>query len=159
MNCSQPTMDSETIIPESILKAKNPWILTVLLAALLINLGCGRNDTARIAIEGVIELDTKPLGPVVVSFVPRSSGARGCAFTSTDGSFAVPAEFGPTPGSYDVIVTSWEPDLETFEARKSAGDPPFNAVSIPSKYLKPGGLVVELPVEFNEPLMLQLNTP
>lgn len=159
MNCSQPAMHSETIIPESTLKATNTLFLTLLLSALLISLGCGWNDPARMAIEGVIELDTKPLGPVVVSFVPRSSGARGCAFTSTDGSFAVPAELGPTPGSYDVIVTSWEPDLETFEARKSAGDPPFNAVSIPLKYLKPGGLVVDLPVEFNEPLMLQLNTP
>jgi hypothetical protein len=80
-----------------------------IILALVLAAGCGSDDSrGRRAISGDVTLDGRPLGEGVILLEPRSATDPGMTVGATirRGSFAIPRDQGPAPGSYRVRIYS-----------------------------------------------------
>ena len=102
------------------------WLLLVAL------LGCGSND-GRLAVDGSITLDGKPLSAGVISFRPVLADKATTAGSGIEeGRYRIPAAGGLMPGEYKVVVQAFE------ETGRMVDDPQF------------GQTPETVPVKFNE---------
>jgi hypothetical protein len=93
-------------------------------------LGCGSAPPAgpqRVAVQGTITLDGKPLDQAVIRFVPMPevNGPKASADVAA-GKFEIPAGFGPAAGKHRVEIESTDhggiaPDDEQALAELAAG--------------------------------------
>jgi hypothetical protein len=121
--------------------------------------GCRDTQTPRLAVSGTITLDRQPLGSVLVTFVPTTAGQRGCSVEAVDGQFETTVDTGLSAGQYAVVVSPLEPELEEYEARRTAGEKKLlNTVAIPAQYLKPSDLLVEVVAKEENRLTLELSS-
>jgi hypothetical protein len=134
------------------------WFRWGSILATICCLGCGTSEGPRLAVSGTITLDRQAVGPVLITLVPTSVGQVGCTCEATNGKFEIASTAGPTSGSYQVVVSPMEPDLEEYEARRAAGQKPFNSVVIPTKYQKPCSLLVDISAESENHLTLELSS-
>lgn len=68
--------------------------------------GCGPANN-RVAVEGIVTLDGKPIKGVSLTFMPRGKGRPGIGETDVNGRFRmkdVGIHDGLPPGDYDVLV-------------------------------------------------------
>jgi len=78
------------------------WLLLVAL------LGCGSSD-GRLAVDGSITLDGKPLSGGVVSFRPvQADKATTAGSGIEEGRYRIPADAGLLPGEYKVVIQAFE---------------------------------------------------
>lgn len=121
--------------------------------------GCRETEPQRFPISGTITLDDQPLGRVLITLVPTSPGQVGCTVEAAHGQFDASSADGATAGSYHVVVSALEPDLEEFDARRSTGEKKlFGSVMLPAKYQKPGSLSVEIVAGRDNELTIELSS-
>ncbi len=102
------------------------WLLLVAL------LGCGSGD-GRLAVDGLITLDGKPLSGGVISFRPvQADKATTAGSGIEEGRYQIPADGGLLPGEYKVVIQAFE------ETGRMVNDPQF------------GQAPETVPVKFNE---------
>jgi hypothetical protein len=78
-----------------------PELLVLLALGTLV--GCGRST--RTSVTGKVTFDGQPLETGQIVFEPKTAGRLGIAQVS-QGDYAMPAEHGPTTGSYVVRITA-----------------------------------------------------
>lgn len=121
--------------------------------------GCRQSEPQRFPISGTITLDNQPIGPVLLTLVPTTSGQVGCTCEVTNGEFVISSGDGVTAGSYHAVVSPLEPDLEDYEERRAAGEKNiFGSVILPAKYQKPGSLSVEIVADRDSELTIELSS-
>jgi hypothetical protein len=98
----------------SIAKRMDHWTAWTSLV-LLTSVGCGgSNDPyARVPISGTVKLDGEPLMRGYLVFEPKSGEPTQSGGMIQDGSFDVPIEKGPVPGTYSVAIFSGADDPAT----------------------------------------------
>ena len=75
--------------------------------ALVVLLGCG-GGPARTSVSGKVTFDGQPVTMGQIAFEPLSGGRLGIA-QIVDGAYLMPAQQGPTAGSYVVRITGQRP--------------------------------------------------
>lgn len=133
-------------------------LLSVVLGCLLMA-GCGGSDAARrVAVEGAVTLDGKPLDGVTIRFVPKRSG-QGAAAVVVDGQFQLDATAGPTAGEHLIVFSPPTPELPQAIAAMQAGQrDPLNARTVPLLYQTPGQLQATVTETGNQPLHFELSS-
>jgi hypothetical protein len=145
-------------------------LLGCVFAALLVFvLGCGSGASEyNNSVEGVVTLDGKPLGNVVVSFVPKNQSEGqplvSTAVTDEQGRFKLQCkrngrtdEPGAVLGTHVVLVTDQMPDRKTRSDDPDAQGPALPKKKVPAHYGFPGTtqLTVEVTAEKHDyPLSL-----
>jgi hypothetical protein len=82
-----------------------------------------------------VTLDGNPLPPdTSVTFINKSGGPSGYGAVSSDGSYVAKTGSDPglKPGTYEIIVVAYKPEVYTSRAEARAGVP-----TTPAKYLNP----------------------
>ncbi len=87
-----------------------PRLLGALLRGLLLVAVVGCTHNGRVAIEGTVTLDGRPLHEAQIAFFPMP----GCTGPTVggdiiDGRFAIPADKGPLAGNYRVVINKSGP--------------------------------------------------
>lgn len=133
-------------------------MLSVASGCLLMS-GCGGSDAApRVAVEGAVTLDGKPLDGVTIRFVPKQTG-QGAATLLVDGQFKLDATAGPTAGEHLIVFSPPTPELpQAIEAMQAGQRDPLNARTVPLKYQTPGQLQATVTETGNEPLHFELSS-
>lgn len=83
----------------------------LVLCSIAVAVGCGESDgLPRKAVSGAVKLDGQPLANGNIQFLPNAADATGMAITASgmiaNGSYAIPQEQGPIPGTYKVFITA-----------------------------------------------------
>jgi len=105
--------------------------------------GCPRS--APVSIKGQVTLDGQPVGPGSISFLPEpGTDSRKASVAIEEGRYGVPADRGPSPGSFKVEINwarktgrkvpSADPGIMMDETREA----------VPSKYNSQTTLTVEI---------------
>jgi len=104
--------------------------------------GCGCSESERVAVQGNVTLDGKPLVRGAIVFVPTGGTAGPKAGAVIDnGHFSIDARQGPLAGKLHLrITTDRPPDYLGPYDKTSAGQP---AVRIPARYNAGTTLIVE----------------
>jgi hypothetical protein len=129
--------------------ARTAWSATLSLIALGAALGCGNAGTTRASVSGKITFDGEPVKSGQIAFEPVGAGRLGIAQIA-DGAYAMPAEQGPTPGSYVVRITSHQPTgQKTTPDPRDADQAPADVFEqfIPAKYNDRSELKTEIGAE------------
>lgn len=88
-------------------------LLGLLAAAGLAGCGGASDDLPRQAVSGTVSFDGQPLAQGRIVFQPASDDAKVAAGAIIqDGRYAISRSEGPTPGSYQVSITSSAPGAE-----------------------------------------------
>lgn len=102
--------------------------------------GCGDGDGLdRVAVSGKVTVDGKPLVGGSIQFIPKDGDSRGAAWGEiAGGSYAIPAETGPAPGSFNVtIVPNEDSGASPGDTSGMPGDPPPDALGDPKVFYTP----------------------
>jgi hypothetical protein len=121
--------------------------------------GCS-SEPDRLAVTGSVQLDGKPIQNCTLVFQQLNADGSPVSMTAalTDGSFAIPKSDGLVAGTYGVIFTEIQPDLEDYEAaRKSGAKHALNIKFIPSKYTQPNDLRVQVALGM-QPIAIDLRS-
>lgn len=131
--------------------------------------GCGGGP---VPVEGILQIDGKPLGGATITFLPESPGGREAhAFSKSDGSFTMsttrPGD-GVLPGEYKLIVSYAGPPPEMppattqeeamkalTKAAKTRKRPP---VLLPDAYTNPAKTKLRQKVPPEGPVRLELRS-
>ncbi|MBL8890480.1 MAG: hypothetical protein JNL67_10930 [Planctomycetaceae bacterium] len=133
-------------------------LLLLALFATITGAGCRETKPERLEISGVITLDQKAIGPVLITLIPTEPNQVGCTMLAESGAYQTSQQSGPSEGTYQVIVSSLEPELEELESRRAAKQPLFSSVKIPLKYQRPGELWVDIESGVENHLRLELSS-
>lgn len=133
-------------------------MLSVASGCLLMS-GCGGSAGApRVAVEGAVTLDGKPLDGVTIRFVPKQTG-QGAAALLVDGQFKLDAAAGPTAGEHLIVFSPPTPELpQAIEAMQAGQRDPLNARTVPFQYQTPGWLQATVTEADSEPLHFELSS-
>ncbi|QDS89953.1 hypothetical protein EC9_41550 [Rosistilla ulvae] len=133
--------------------------LCMLMAGGLLFAGCTQADgPPRVAVNGQVTLDGKPLDDALLRFVPKAD-ARGSCVLLQAGQFAIEPTDGPSPGDFDVVVTPNAPDAEqAFERIRSGQRDPLKARSVPASYQKPGRLTATVTADGSNEFRFELTS-
>jgi hypothetical protein len=71
-------------------------------------------------VTGTVTLDGQPVVGGTIVFVPTEKGKIKAGGTVTDGTYEIPAKFGPYPGDHTVEIRWWKPTGR----RVKVDDPP-----------------------------------
>jgi hypothetical protein len=99
------------------LLATAAWSATLGLIALGVSIGCSDGGSTRTSVSGKVTFDGKPVKSGQIAFEPVGAGRLGIAQV-VDGAYSMPAEQGPTAGSYVVRITANRPT-----GQKAKSDP------------------------------------
>ena len=108
------------------------WLLFAVV--LLTLLGCG--GPPRTSVSGKVTFDGQPVATGQIVFEPQAAGRLGIAQIS-DGAYAMPAEHGPTAGTYVVRITANRPSGRKTKAGRGANGPSLvdqHEQFLPAKY-------------------------
>ena len=131
------------------LRSRSRWSLGLASLALV---GCGRPEEPfrRVAIEGSVTLDSRPLESASVRFVPigTTSGPK-TSFDVRDGRFVACARTGPPVGTHRVEIESVDPawrhdDEEAVERLRQARARKITRERLPDRYHPHSALTVTL---------------
>jgi hypothetical protein len=84
-------------------------VIAVATVTALVLPGCGgpTDDLPREPISGTVKFDGQPLETGVITFMSKSAKVITPASAMIrDGSFSIPRESGPVPGTYTVVITA-----------------------------------------------------
>lgn len=112
----------------------------------LIVVGCNSQGAGRASVSGKVTFDGQPVGTGQIVFEPAGSGRLGIA-QIVNGAYAMPAEQGPTSGSYIVRITADRPTGKTAKGPASSGEQTSTEVYeqyIPLKYNEQSELRIEI---------------
>lgn len=111
------------------------WLSTsVAVLILLATTGCSRSSD-RVAIEGTVSVDGRPLDAGAISFTPEQGTVGPTAGgTIVAGRFQIPAAGGPVPGDYRVTITAVRTTADTVPDDFGAGMKPVSRQFLPSRY-------------------------
>ena len=91
------------------------FVFVLLVLFLLPMFGCSPDD-GRLAVEGTVTLDGRPLDLGSISFRPMEGAAESISVaTVRDGAFQIPASRGLPPGAYRVTVQAFQPTGRTVD--------------------------------------------
>lgn len=120
------------------------WRAIHICMAVFCLLGCNRPAWQRVAVEGNITVDGKPLAHGAIVFVPRQGTTGPRAATEVrDGTYRLDAEHGPAVGQF--LVQIWgrdESGLKDIKQAESNG-----VTSVPRQYNSQSTLSVETTAE------------
>jgi hypothetical protein len=125
------------------------WSLGITSLALV---GCGRPDEpfTRVAIDGSVTLDSRPLESASIRFVPTgtTSGPK-TSFDVRDGRFVACTRTGPPVGTHRVEIESvdpawWHDDEEAVERLRKARAGRITRERLPDRYHTHSSLTVTL---------------
>ena len=122
-----------------------PWIVgAILVSAFACFSGCSRDDS-RLAVEGEVTIDGKPLPDGKISFMPLPGTASPTAgATITNGKFTIARDKGVRPGAFRVEIKA----LRT-TGKKARDDLSGESIDqkrqyIPDRYNENSGLTAEI---------------
>ena len=127
--------------------------LLILLAVAACNTGCSNSrGPERLAVEGAVMLDGRPLKAGIIRFLP-DAGVKGPAATAAinEGFYEIPKELGPVAGRHRIeiegsVAPAFEIDDEAAYAaafNKTKGKPLPNQ-PVPAEYNRRSSLSAEL---------------
>ncbi len=121
--------------------------------------GCGSEPSApRVAVEGTVTLDGKPLDGATIRFVPKGTG-QGAATLLVDGRFRFDEATGPTAGEHQIVFSPPTPELpQAIAAMQSGQRDPLNIRAVPLQYQTPGRLQVTVADTDSNPLNFELSS-
>ncbi len=91
------------------------FVFVLVVLFLLPMSGCSPGD-GRLAVEGTVTLDGRPLDLGSISFRPMDGDAESISVaTVRDGAFQMPASRGLLPGAYHVTVQAFQPTGHTVD--------------------------------------------
>jgi hypothetical protein len=133
------------------------FVAPLLAAAILA--GCS-SEPERFAIEGSVSLDGKPLSNCLLVFRSLNSSESTLSATAivSEGKFEVAKQNGLVEGDYLVVFTEIQPDLDEYEAARTAGSKnALNKKVIPTKYTVANSLRIKV-ASGMQPIMLPLKS-
>ncbi|MDX1929793.1 MAG: hypothetical protein SFV81_24920 [Pirellulaceae bacterium] len=119
--------------------------------------GCGKTEPQRYAIKGTVKLNGQPINNATLILTPTGEGLAAAA-TIQHGSFELPAEVGPSAGSFSVRINPNEAEVEEVSIHRQ---PPKVNVRprIPTIYQREGTLHAVVTGESNQSLDFDLKSP
>ena len=108
---------------------------------LLVVSGCASGDN-RVAVEGTVMVDGKPMGMGSLALIPLEEKARTSGEAIANGKFSIPAKRGPTPGKEYRVEVHWGKPT----GRKTREGPRIDeeyAEGLPDKYHKASTLTAK----------------
>jgi hypothetical protein len=119
--------------------------LTIALALLCLQLGCGDGEDARLPVSGLITLDGQPLADAKITMMPKDGRRVANAITNESGRFESATTFssgdGALIGSHYVAITPKTPPPMPGDEISSPGVKPAMGAKyvapIPAQYGKP----------------------
>lgn len=103
--------------------------LTALVIIACSVVGCGGPTNGRVAVTGVVSLDGQPLESGHVTFQPMGKGNT-TAGPVKEGRYKIPADKGPMPGKYRVIIESFVEE----QTSSPEFDGPSSKQILPARY-------------------------
>src|SRR4051794_2164808 len=105
------------------------------LVLVLAGCGGGTGGLPRPAVAGEGTLDGKPLDSARITFMPAGGGEGTAAGGEiTGGEYSISRDDGPTPGSYDVRITTISKATVSDLSAMPGDPPPVPKERIPPKY-------------------------
>jgi hypothetical protein len=87
---------------------RKAWMMPAVLGLFLAGCGGESDGLPREAVSGTVTLDGKPMPEGNIQFVPTETSTTSIAVNPgakiTDGSYSIPRESGPVPGTYKVVI-------------------------------------------------------
>jgi hypothetical protein len=111
--------------------------------------GCNSKGAGRASVSGKVTFDGQPVGTGQIVFEPAGTGRLGIA-QIVNGIYAMPAEQGPTSGSYIIRITADRPTGKTAKGPASSGEQSSAEVYeqyIPLKYNEQSELRTDIGAE------------
>ena len=133
-------------------------LLAPVLTGMLL-VGCS-SEPERLAVSGSVSLDGKAVSSCILVF--QSVGEERSQLSATavvsEGKFVVSRPNGLVAGEYGVVFTEVQPDLEDYEAARSAGAKnALNKKFIPAKYTVANELRIKVASGI-QPILLSLKS-
>ena len=133
-------------------------LLAPVLTGMLL-VGCN-SEPERLAVSGSVSLDGKAVSNCILVF--QSVGEERSQLSATavvsEGKFVVSRPNGLVAGEYGVVFTEVQPDLEDYEAARSAGAKnALNKKFIPAKYTVANELRIKV-ASGMQPILLSLKS-
>lgn len=136
---------------------RTKFMVSVLFGMLLV--GCS-SEPERLAVSGSVSLDGKAVSNCILVFQSIDAGGSQLSATAivSEGKFEVSKPNGLVPGEYGVVFTEVQPDLEDYEAARSAGARnALNKKFIPAKYTAANELRIKIASDM-QPISLSLKS-
>jgi hypothetical protein len=113
--------------------------------ALLLVAGC-RDPNARQAVSGTVYFKGAPLDQGRIQFVPATSGPSEAGATIDNGRYSIRHEVGLVPGSYKVLIFSYDRKGAKVASTEIPGEPSATQFKerIPAKYNEKSELKAEV---------------
>lgn len=105
--------------------------------------GCADNGIPREAISGQVTLDGQPLAEGSILLQPMGEGPSAGGEIKA-GRFALPRNFGPSPGKYRVELSAWKATGKTIRDEAMGGQDETLVAIIPPKYNANSTLEIEV---------------
>jgi hypothetical protein len=120
--------------PRRAITAGLPYLAILSLAVLCCG-GCGAdNPLGRLAISGSVTLDGEPLPSGTIAFAPQDPAGVSSGGMISEGAYAIVAERGLPPGTYDVRIFSPDSDDTAPAGPPGPLGPPAVEERLPARY-------------------------